>query len=116
MKPGAALYLVPLAIAVYSIALTALMLRWASRGGSSTKAYRRGIVLYALILALPTPLFVVPAAIRLSHRAGDQISWAFLLTTCILGQLLPLFATHGFCAMKWPEVWQKILVRRGISC
>jgi len=85
------------------------MLWWAAQPNRTPTGYQRGLLAYVTIFALPTIFVIVPAAMQLQQRAGSGTLWAFFCTTTLLGQLLPMLATHGFVAMWKPETWQRIV-------
>ncbi|MEO5742584.1 MAG: hypothetical protein ABIS29_18515 [Vicinamibacterales bacterium] len=88
------------------------MLWWLTRRRQTPAGYQRSLLAYAAIFVLPTACLIVPAAMELLQRAGVGTSWVFLLTATLLGQLLPMFATHGFLAMYRPETWSRLVSLR----
>ena len=112
MKLTTFTHLLPLAIASYSTVCTAAMLWWSARATRTARGYQTGLLIYLAVFALPIAVLIVPASFSLHQRAGSGTAWAFLLTSTSLGQLLPMLASHGLCAMKWPETWRRILAQR----
>ena len=88
------------------------MLWWTARPNRTPHGYQRSLLAYVTIFVLPTIFVIVPTAMQLEQRAGAGSLWAFLFTTTILGQLLPMLATHGLLAMWKPAVWQRIVTLR----
>jgi hypothetical protein len=115
MKFATSLHLIPLWLAFYSVACTAAMLHWASRRGRTPHAYKWGLPIYVIAFSLPTILLVVPTTLLVVKNSDIGPAAAFFAAACILGQIFPMFATHGYWAMWRHQSWGRIITLRAAA-
>ena len=103
------LQFVPLAVAIFEVALTTAFLIYVLRAGRSLAAFYWANLLWALLG------FIVGGAVVLRYgwlsiRSEDALGKLF--TALLLGVPFPMVATLGLFAWFRPDLWRRLILLR----